>query len=834
MNRWLWFIASLALANPCVAVASSEPEVQVVTGGELAPIAAPSAPRKLLGDSDEKGGRPKPPLPPAMPPNHGHVVPDPDEGEGSPTPAPTPPEGVRENIFDPGIILGHDPQLAVGPKFIIAIEAHTIAFFDKKGALLPPKTPKGTGPSPNPMPQATPFPVKQSASDFFGVFLQPHINGSKKPNPLDVNWNIPNAAIKDKKLGCDPENPDKLGGCIVEAYDTRVLYDSQRDRFWIESNLRNEVQIDDGNCDPKDDACVPEGSPFKLRFEAVAVSKTNDPRDGFFSFVFHDNQPGDFPRIGVHHSFFTLGSNGSTKVHLFDADAIVHGKKKDILRATLRDADLGHPSFVYPVVEHDKRNGANPNAKPFFPGVGDTTDVPTLLLTTNGSRVTIFGFEDPPHGAPPAKPHLMSGSIDLGHDAPHLLSPPVYRDGKIYLVGGHCIASDDQECVQSENVIVIPVFRLGDTILPSKEKSRGFRDFFIGGHKGPGGSYEIAALDVNKNNDIAVVYGRGGLPIAGRRKFEPGAYYSLLLHDDPTRHDGWLREGRCEDSPGKACGLANPSNSEIDVAGIGVDPSDDTTFWMTHGFAESDPGTKHNPPGVYAMVMAEIIPRAGYVPANPTRSPDLKQGERRAIRTIMKTDSFGCSLRSLVWLPLLLGATLSLAHPCLAGPFVFQPTGSMIQGRAGHTATLLRDGRVLVAGGYNEIEIASSELYDPASATWTNTGRLAIGRQNHTATLLPNGMVLVAGGTDRSGLTTASAELYNPATGAWTPTGSLLHDRALHTATLLAGGRVLVAGGSGSSGFVASAELYDPATGVWTATGRLANPALRSHGDIVT
>ncbi len=142
----------------------------------------------------------------------------------------------------------------------------------------------------------------------------------------------------------------------------------------------------------------------------------------------------------------------------------------------------------------------------------------------------------------------------------------------------------------------------------------------------------------------------------------------------------------------------------------------------------------------------------------------------------------------------------------------------MQQARLWHTATLLRNGKVLVAGGGVAGEIGTAEIYDPASGTWSATGSLNRPRAFHTATLLPNGKVLVAGGTANSGGTQASAELYDPATGSWTLTGSMTVAREYHTATLLQNGRVLVTGG-----FAARAELYDPATGTWTATGSMSN-----------
>ena len=91
----------------------------------------------------------------------------------------------------------------------------------------------------------------------------------------------------------------------------------------------------------------------------------------------------------------------------------------------------------------------------------------------------------------------------------------------------------------------------------------------------------------------------------------------------------------------------------------------------------------------------------------------------------------------------------------------------MSTARDAHTATLLPNGKVLVAGGYNSTSgyLSSAELYDPASGTWTATGSLSTARGYHTATLLPNGKVLVAGGYNSTSGYLSSAELYDPATG---------------------------------------------------------------------
>jgi len=157
----------------------------------------------------------------------------------------------------------------------------------------------------------------------------------------------------------------------------------------------------------------------------------------------------------------------------------------------------------------------------------------------------------------------------------------------------------------------------------------------------------------------------------------------------------------------------------------------------------------------------------------------------------------------------------------------FQPAANMTIGRSGHTATLLKNGKLLIAGGwtgrYNVRR--SAELYDPSTGGFTPTGDMVIERAGSIAALLPDGRVLVAGGEDRSENALASAEIYDPATGKFARTGDMTEPRGQATATALRNGNVLiVGGGSGhypSQNVYRSAEVYDPATGKFTATGQM-------------
>ena len=199
-----------------------------------------------------------------------------------------------------------------------------------------------------------------------------------------------------------------------------------------------------------------------------------------------------------------------------------------------------------------------------------------------------------------------------------------------------------------------------------------------------------------------------------------------------------------------------------------------------------------------------------------------------------------------------LSATATIAVTTSTGRFT--PTGNLTMGNPARTATLLADGRVLVAGGVKRFSpvchggTAAVELYDPSSGSFASTGSMAQPRTNHAAALLASGEVLIAGGLgsasdceDLGGpFAQNQAELYDPSTGAFKPTGSMANPRQLHTATLLANGQVLIAGGSNETGDLwPMAEVYDPSSGAFQSTANMIQPRVEhsatrlSNGEVL-
>ena len=170
-------------------------------------------------------------------------------------------------------------------------------------------------------------------------------------------------------------------------------------------------------------------------------------------------------------------------------------------------------------------------------------------------------------------------------------------------------------------------------------------------------------------------------------------------------------------------------------------------------------------------------------------------------------------------------------------------TGSMAKAREAFAAVTLANGRVLVMGGVGlgvggrAVVLGSAELYDPATRKWTAAGSLAVPRFRHTATLLNDGKVLVASGCDfdSSCITkTSTSEIYDPATNRWSLSGSMIatEGRANFTSVRLKDGRVLAIGGNTFVGDLKS-EIYNPATRIWSPVPNLRMPRAQNSASLL-
>ena len=238
----------------------------------------------------------------------------------------------------------------------------------------------------------------------------------------------------------------------------------------------------------------------------------------------------------------------------------------------------------------------------------------------------------------------------------------------------------------------------------------------------------------------------------------------------------------------------------------------------SHGNVQLDSAELYNPSnGTWALTGPMSVARSGQT---ATLLPD---GDVLVAGGGCNGQAYGCDAGSFL-------STLKSAELYDPATGTWSATGSMHEGRQFFTATLLPDGKVLVAGGFNDCDddfcsdLASAELYDPATGKWTGAGTFHGPREQQTATLLGDGDVLMAGGLNEGGDSDtprpyADAELYDPTAGTWTETAPLPAPHYGQTATLLPNGWVLVAGGQS-----AAAEIYEPSAGIWVPTGAMSTP----------
>ncbi|MDB5042873.1 MAG: hypothetical protein JWN27_3599 [Candidatus Eremiobacteraeota bacterium] len=506
--------------------------------------------------------------------------------------APPPTPALTVSAITASGIGAPDPQIAVGHKYVAAIDTGTIVFYDK--ATMQKVAPgAGFALASNPI----------SASALFKSFF----------TVMDAQMKLPSNVCDATKPGWDasfdPANPNKaIPGCIKEAYDTRVVYDAPRHRFWIASAVRNPLwqcaaggvniggyKKSDGTLldpDPSNPTNVKCHADWKTswahRFIALAVSQVGangqeDLSKPFHQFALVDDYA-DWPLLGVHGKFLILTHRDAGKaLSVFDADALANGVKD---KTSMQVKPLAtFPSGAFGA-------GSTAPASPvYLANVHGTAADPFYLVSSNGNALLVSAIAVGPSGKPKVVPGAL---VMLATPLGLLRHNPVYRSGKLYLTDFAC----DTPCTHYDaRVMRVPagLNKTKTAIVATGSGLPGFLSYRMTAPKTKL-SYEVPSVEANANGDMIVAFQVGRLPPS---TFIPFAVrYSAFYHDKTSisssalLHGGvWTNGSPLPGDPG--------GGGTIDLSGIAVDPSDDRTIWMSHAYSN---GTG------YTQIMGAVKP----------------------------------------------------------------------------------------------------------------------------------------------------------------------------------------------------------------------------------
>ncbi len=470
------------------------------------------------------------------------------------------PRAPTTSVVLEGEKLGHDPSVAVGDRYLVVYTAHRYHVRDK-----------ATGELVAPLSGSEVAPVGDFSTLFSPLWAPRDKRGA--PNPANINTRL--RLVAGDPLRCDPEDP--LGpaspACVREFYDTRVLWDGQRKRFWIESAVRNHLWFCTRTAtqpcaDPKHSATQPR------RFIAVAVSRTEDPRQGFHRYVLVDEYS-DWPKMGLHDRYLLLGHRNSTNLYVFDADRLAAGNPDHgpVRLAKLDARAFPGARFLDEVNQH-----------------GPAGDV-TLLVGTDGSdHLTMFGLWNPDPSRAVAPRVIAGPRVSVAARLGSFENNAVYRDGRVYLTMDECTPGHDGCGPRRIRVLRLPVTveaRDGERALAvTTDPARGYLDATFGGREpddAPGdvADYVKPALDVTAAGDVVVGYARRSFKMRAEQPFE--LRYSILYHGEAAPRPGVVvRRGTWMEAPD----LDDNGKAGIDLAGAQTDPGDERTVWISHAVAD--------------------------------------------------------------------------------------------------------------------------------------------------------------------------------------------------------------------------------------------------------
>ncbi|MES3035962.1 MAG: hypothetical protein V4813_18305 [Gemmatimonadota bacterium] len=459
---------------------------------------------------------------------------------------------------------GWDPMLAVGHQFIIVTQDHEIAFFDRQGQRLA---------------QVGSTPVQLSATDFFSTFIAQD-NGDGTPNEHNINRHIGTGPwFAECALATAPQP------CLVEFYDTRAVYDRSSRRFVIVSAARGSSMTFASGTGTKDT------DPAVRRYFAVAVSKTEDPRDGFWQYMTTESNYADWPRVVAQHGVIVMSHNSyqtqearegpTPTAYVFATDSMKAGRARATSWKVYSRETGGN---IVPVANYGSITG---NWSSLSRRGGDTLHLYSFRTLATLSQAN----------------GLVHDSVTMGAALPDKRNVFDVRRGNSLYLAGHLKVTDavanTRPARYSVRMVRVPL-TLGSTgrPVPNTVAANGFLDTYFG-KRAPSDantdlvSYEVPSVAVTSAGDMVFVYGRTPVQVAG--SLFPEARYSVYYADSRglrrsrvLQAGEWLPTAPSDDAATTATVVPFVNGpSKLDHTAATVDPVDDQTVWMAAAFADS-------------------------------------------------------------------------------------------------------------------------------------------------------------------------------------------------------------------------------------------------------
>jgi len=459
-----------------------------------------------------------------------------------PSAAPGPVIGPLE-----GLKLGFDPQVTAGDNYVAVIEAHSLAFYDKAGV-----------PVPNPSPST---PYRKGSLELFQRLLGPK-NPDGSVNQDNVNLHAgfsPNA-----KWPCDLADPSAQKGCVNEVFDMRSAFDPKRHRFVFAGMGRNQMRHCTDATKPVCD--MGDNDVFKLvrRFTMIAISKTEDPREGFNEYWLPTG--GDWPSLVVNNSHLLVTMNGigtfdpstTPLIYIVSLDDIAGGSGQPKVFRYF-GSDLGSPKLggLRPVLSHD-------------------AGAPDYFVAPNAGFLQVWASRDP------TKP-LVTAKIEL-QEAGFIRGSVVLQSGKLYYTyasGAWCktMKPVPTDCPLKIRLVAIRLNWSNNTLTLSKALDSYLDDNAQDKEPSDLVSDEMPSLEVTRNGDVVIAYVRRAVRTA--KPLYNEARYSLLYHNEASARPSVLFK--------KGEGVATAIPGRLDLAVQSLDP-DGLTVWITQAYAKAEGG----------------------------------------------------------------------------------------------------------------------------------------------------------------------------------------------------------------------------------------------------